>query len=183
MQSDSDLVRACRQGDSEAWERLVQRYQRLIYTIPRRAGLSDDLAADVFQEVFATLLRKIDEIETPEKLKAWIVTTARRQTWRMINRDRRIGSLDDTDEDESLTDLPADLPLADDVLIQLEEQHRVRTAVNDLDERCRKLITLLFYEKETLPYAEIAARLGTGEGSIGPTRARCLQKLLRLLEK
>jgi RNA polymerase sigma factor (sigma-70 family) len=184
-QSDRDLVLACQRGDETAWETLVRRYQRLIYTIPRRAGLNEDLASDVFQEVFATLFEKLDEIENPEKLKAWIVTTARRKTWRLISRENRSQRYDGSDEesDSELNKLPDDAPLPDEVLIQLEEQHRVREAVSNLDERCRKLLTILFYQHEPPPYSEIAAQIGTTEGSIGPTRARCLQKLLRLLEK
>ena len=184
-QSDSELLLACRRGDQAAWESLVHRYQRLIYTIRRRAGLGEDSASDVFQEVFATLFRKIDEIENPERLKAWLVTTARRKTWRSISRENRWQTADEDEEtgESELTKLPADAPLPDEVLVQLEEQHRVQAAVAALDERCGKLLTLLFYQAESPPYSEIAAQLGTPEGSIGPTRARCLQKLLRLLEK
>ena len=86
-------------------------------------------------------------------------------------------------EDETITSIPDQAALPDDVLLKLEEQHRVRVALNGLDERCQALLKLLFYESEPRPYAEIAAALGTSEGSIGPTRARCLQKMLRLLNK
>lgn len=185
-QSDRELLLACRRGDEAAWEALVQRYQRLIYTIPRRAGLGEDLASDVFQEVFATLFEKLDEIENPDRLKAWLVTTARRKTWRSISRENRAQTFGDDDDetgDAELSRLPDDAPLPDEVLVQLEEQHQVQRAVAALDERCRELLTLLFYQAEPPPYSEIAARIGTTEGSIGPTRARCLQKLLRILEK
>jgi DNA-directed RNA polymerase specialized sigma24 family protein len=64
----------------------------------------------------------------------------------------------------------------------MEEQQIVRMLVESLDERCAQLLTLLFYRPDSAPYAEIAAKLGIPEGSIGPTRARCLQKLRRLLE-
>ena len=183
--SDRDLVQACKRGDERAWEVLVRRYQRLIYTIPRRAGLNEDLASEVFQEVFAALLEKLDELENPDRLKAWMVTTARRKTWRLFNRENRMEGFDDADEesDFELSSLPDSAPLPDEVLVRLEEQHQVRTALSSLDERCRKLLTLLFYRQEPPPYSEIAAQIGTTEGSIGPTRARCLQKLLRLLEK
>jgi RNA polymerase sigma factor (sigma-70 family) len=183
--SDRDLVLACRRGDETAWEALVRRYQRLIYTIPRRAGLSDDLAAEVFQDVFTTLFEKLNELESPERLKAWVVTTARRKTWRLFNRENRTEGFEDADEDGDLelSKLPDSSLLPDEVLVQLEEQHQVRSAVSSLDERCRNLLTLLFYTEEPPPYTEIAAQIGTSEGSIGPTRARCLQKLLRLLEK
>jgi RNA polymerase sigma factor (sigma-70 family) len=186
-QSDRELLLACRRGDQAAWESLVRRYQRLIYTIPRRAGLNEDLAADVFQEVFTILFEKLDEIESPERLKAWLVTTARRKTWRSISRENRLQAFGDDDDDETgegeLSKLADEALLPDEALIQLEEQHSVRLAVGQLDERCGKLLTLLFYEDEPLPYAEIAARLGAPEGSIGPTRARCLQKLLKILGK
>jgi RNA polymerase sigma factor (sigma-70 family) len=184
-QSDTDLVLACRRGDETAWETLVGRYQRLIYTIPRRAGLNEDLSSDVFQEVFATLFEKLDGLEQPERLKAWLVTTAKRKTWRLISRENSSKRFEDDEEADALkgNNLPDNAPLPDEVLIQLEEQHQVRTAVASLDERCHKLLTLLFYQPEPLSYSEIAAHIGATEGSIGPTRARCLKKLLRLLEK
>jgi RNA polymerase sigma factor (sigma-70 family) len=183
--SDEKLVSACRNGDEAAWEALVNRYQRLIYTIPRRAGLDEDQAAEVFQDVFATLVKKLDEIEQPERLQAWIVTTARRMTWRLIMREKsplRAGGQREDDTENEAAQVPDDAPLPDEVLLQLEEQQRVRQAVASLDERCRKMIQMLFYQSVPASYEEIAAALGTTEGSIGPTRARCLQKLLRLME-
>jgi RNA polymerase sigma factor (sigma-70 family) len=186
-QRDEDLLKACRRGDAAAWEALVNRFQRLIYAIPRRAGLDEDAASEVFQEVFTTLFEKLDDIEQPDRLHAWLVTTARRKTWRIISRDRdrsaRRYAEDEEDADAELNALADEAPLPDEVLIRLEEQHRVRTALGQLDDRCRKLLTLLFYQAEAPSYAEIAAATGTSEGSIGPTRARCLQKLTRLLEK
>src|SRR5262245_48265924 len=88
MISDAQLIAACRRGDESSWECLINRYQRLIYAIPRKAGLEDDQAADVFQEVFATLFQKLDDIDEPERLHAWLVTTARRKTWRVIAKER-----------------------------------------------------------------------------------------------
>jgi len=80
--SDAALVRACRRGNEEAWEALVHRYQRFVHSIPRRAGLDDDAAADVFQEVFAALVQGLDKIDDPDRVGAWILTTAKRATWR-----------------------------------------------------------------------------------------------------
>jgi RNA polymerase sigma factor (sigma-70 family) len=183
--SDLQLVSDCRQGDQLAWEKLVRRYQRLIYAIPRRAGLSEDQAAEIFQDVFTTLFEKLDDIEEPERLQAWLVTTTRRRTLRTISQMPATSRLDDAADDLARTAemLRDESPLPDEQLLVLEEQHRIRTAVAQLDERCQTLVRLLFYQSEPPSYAEVAEVLGVPEGSIGPTRARCLGKLLRILTK
>jgi RNA polymerase sigma factor (sigma-70 family) len=182
--TDAELLRDCRRGQEAAWETLVKRYQRLIYAIPRRAGLDEDQAAEIFQDVFATLLEKLDGIEQPERLHAWLVTTAKRKTWRFISRRKAMAVAsyaDDEDAEQTLLQIPDNAPLADAELQKLEQQHQVRAALAQIDERCRKLLTMLFYAPEPPPYSEIAAALGATEGSIGPTRARCLQKMMKLL--
>jgi len=181
--SDERLISACRRGEEEAWQMLIERYQRLIYAIPRRAGLDEDLAAEVFQQVFAILVEKLDRLTQPAQLQAWLVTTAKRETWRVLRRERRGHSAAEAGDelaDETMS-LPDGAPLPDELLSLLEEQHRVRLALGELDERCRQLLMLLFYREEPPAYSEIAAALGIKEGSVGPTRARCLQKMLRLL--
>ena len=182
--SDLQLVLACRRGDQLAWEKLIRRYQRLIYAVPVRAGLDEDHAAEIFQDVFMTLFQKLNDIEQPEKLQAWLVTTARRKTLHAISKAQvRQQSHVNTDEPSSLaTSIRDEAPLPDEQLLILEEQHRVRTALASLDERCRMLLEMLFYLAEPPSYADIAAALGIPEGSIGPTRARCLAKLLRVLK-
>ncbi|MDQ3702549.1 MAG: sigma-70 family RNA polymerase sigma factor [Chloroflexota bacterium] len=183
--SDESLLLACRSGDAMAWETLLRRYQRLVYSVPRRAGLGNDLAAEVFQQVFAKLVEQVERIEQPARIGAWLVTTARRESWRVSRQEAaaRAATAGSSVSHESLLDLPDDAPLAEEVLVRLEEQHRVRTAVAALDDRCRTLLTHLFFRPEAPPYAEIAAAMGWPEGSIGPTRARCLQKLRRVLER
>ncbi|HEU4597041.1 MAG TPA: sigma-70 family RNA polymerase sigma factor [Pyrinomonadaceae bacterium] len=185
QQTDEQLLLSCRRGDEGAWEILVRRYQRLIYAVPRRAGLDEDAASEVFQEVFTTLLQNIETIEQPDRLHAWLVTTARRKTWRVISRAKNLRPFGDDDEgraDEMLS-IADESMLPDEALQQLEQQHLVREAVAGAGERCRKLLTLLFYQPEPPPYSEIAAALGTPEGSIGPTRARCLKKLMEVLSR
>ncbi len=183
--SDEQLLEGCRRGEESAWEALVGRYQRLIYAIPRRAGLDEDAAAEVFQEVFAALLENADSIEQPSRLHAWLVTTAKRKTWRMIGRARASRPFDDPDEggEGELSRLADEGILPDEALQQLEQQHLVRAALSELEDRCRRLLQMLFYSQEPPPYSEIAAALGTSEGSVGPTRARCLKKLLEQLRK
>jgi RNA polymerase sigma factor (sigma-70 family) len=181
--NDEQLLAACRRGDEGAWEALVLRYQRLIYAIPRRAGLDEDAAAEIFQDVFTSLLESIETIEQPLRLQAWLVTTAKRKTWRAVGRARGLRSFSSEEGEGEMYDLADESMLPDEALARLEEQHLVRAALEELEGRCRTLLQLLFYAPEPPPYSEIAATLGTSEVSIGPTRARCLKKLLDALKK
>jgi RNA polymerase sigma factor (sigma-70 family) len=180
--SDEALVSACRSGDSAAWETLSARYRGLIYNIGRRAGLDQEQAADVCQNVFVTLVRKLDHIEQPAQIRAWLLTTTRHEVWKLRQRERVSGMAMSYDAYE-LDALTEDVIMPDEQLLRLEQQHTVRAGVALLDERCRTLLTLLFYRRDPAPYAEIATTLGMPEGSIGPIRGRCLQKLRRILNR
>lgn len=175
------LLQACRSGDAGAWEQLIRTYQRLIYAIPRRAGLSDDGAAEVFQRVWVSLFEHLDRIEHPERLTTWLATTARRESWRMLRAERAtsarsVGAAEELDELEDSALLP------DALIERMERQQLVRECLAGLDPRCRDLLTFLFYSERPASYAAIAGALGVAEGSIGPRRARCLQRLQRLIE-
>lgn len=183
QRSDEELVRACVDGDEHAWAALVMRYQRLLYSIPRRAGLDEDISADIFQQTLLKLLQNLNSITQPSQIHAWLVTTARRETLQYLRR-KKTQATESMEDDETgeTVEYAADGPLADEILLTMERQHRVRTAVLELDERCSQLITMLFFANEQRPYAEIADTLGISEGSIGPNRARCLEKLHKKLK-
>src|SRR5690348_11904376 len=130
-QSDAELVKACRGGNELAWEALVARYQRLIYTIPRRAGLDEDTASEIFQNVFAIFIENLDTIEQPERIGAWLTTTAKRETWRLIFKAKKLQTetRHQSVEETEAFDFPDHSPLPDEVLLALESQNQVRNAV------------------------------------------------------
>ena len=182
---DRDLVEACLGGVADAWETLISRYQRLIYSIPIRAGFSPVDAADIFQSVCLTLFQKLSSLRKHEKISSWLMTTTTRECWRVIEKRRRETQpliYDDDYEKDVINQLRSAEPLADQHRIAFERQQTVREAIEALSGRCRSLITLLFYSKEETSYADIARAMKLPVNSIGPTRARCLQKLKRILE-
>ena len=184
-QEDRQLIAACLEGDAEAWEALIVRYQRLIYSIPLKARLSTDDAADIFQAVCLKLYEKLSTLREHEKIIAWLITTTTRETWRHAARQRREGqsvAADTEDDGEGLNQIPAVGPLADEQQQVLEQQQIVREGIAAMSERCRELISMLFYQKDELSYADIADRMKMPVASIGPTRARCLEKLKKLLQ-
>lgn len=182
--SDAELVKSCRAGDETAWNTLVDRYQRLVFAVPRRAGLSEEQASDVFQEVFLTLFEKLGEIEQPEKVRSWLVTTAKFKTWGTVRSEKGFYSPSTEEEMEfEMATLKDNAPLAEDVLIQMEEQHLIRTAVKELEDRCRTILSMLYMSEPSASYAEVAAEIKVGETSISPLRSRCLKKLAKILGK
>ncbi len=183
---DARLVARCKDGDGAAWGLLVQRYQRLVYAIVRRIGLDEHAAADVFQTVFVRLMEHLPRIADPSRLQAWIVTTAKREALLQLKRGRRTVSmtrLDESGDDGSSEwDQADETPIAEDALENLQLLNGVRNGLDKLDPRCRELLLMLFSdEDERLSYDDVAQRLGTSVGSIGPTRSRCLDKLRKLV--
>ena len=185
-EDDAALVARCRRGEAAAWEALVHRYQRLVYAIVRRTGLDEHAAADVFQTVFARLVAHLPRIADPQRLQAWIVTTAKREVLLALRRGQRTVSMtraDDADGEAAEWDIADDAPLPEDALADLQQQNLVRQALDRMDARCRELLLMLFRDdSDKLPYEEVAQRLGLSVGSIGPTRARCLGKLRGLVD-
>ena len=185
--SDAALVERCRAGESGAWAALVRRFQRLIYTVPRRAGLSEAESADVFQLSFTRLVEHLSRIDDPSRVRAWLVTTARRETLKLLAQRQHIAApsaafgAEGADAEDPLDQLPDPGPLPDAQLSMWQEADRVRRALDQLDDRSRTFVSLLFLADPPLNYAEISQRLGIAEGSIGHTRARCLDKLRRVL--
>jgi RNA polymerase sigma factor (sigma-70 family) len=166
---------------------LVRRYERLVYSIPRRCGLHEEDAEDIFQTVWVKLLENLEKLRDEDRLAAWLITTTQREAWRVRRQSRRSVPFSatgpDADGELALDELPATEPLPHDAVVRLEEEQTVREALGEMGERCRTLLGSLYFTDPPLSYAEIGGRLGVPEGSIGPTRARCLQQFKKLLEK
>ncbi len=178
--SDSQLIYACREGVGAAWDTLVARYERLVYTIPRRYGLTQAEVEDVFQSVWLLLLQHLESIKQPERISAWLVTTARRESIkrRRNTEYKRVSSMD-SDFFAKLEQTDRSTP--EELVIRYEQQQAVRQAMGRLGERCRRLLQMLYYDSPKRSYATIAATLNLAIGSIGAIRGRCLQKLSQLL--
>jgi RNA polymerase sigma factor (sigma-70 family) len=169
--TDAELVERCLSGDSRAWDTVVTRYAGLVYSVPRRYRLPDDLCEDVFQSVFESLIRSLESIRDAQGLAKWLLTTAHRECWRTIRAARP--ALDE----EALAGIPVNEP-PDERLENWERRHRVHLALTRLGGPCERLLRALFLGRHERSYERIAEELGIPVGSIGPTRARCLRKLV-----
>jgi RNA polymerase sigma factor (sigma-70 family) len=178
---DRDLIRRCQQGNEGAWQQLLNKYERLVYSIPLRYGLSREEAADIAQNTFTILIESLDTLSEDSRLGAWLATVTRRHTWRLLERNRReVASegLDGADLVERAVFLGKSNA---DSVEHWELTEFLDTGLSQIGEPCRRLLLALYFEPESSSYAEVAASLGMPIGSIGPTRARCLKRLRRVL--
>jgi RNA polymerase sigma factor (sigma-70 family) len=174
---DADKVAECLRdaaaGDSAAWDALVEQYGGLVWSVARAHRLSTPDAADVSQTTWLRLVEHLGSIKQPERLGAWLATTARREALAVIRRKGRQIPMEDTAE---LAQAIFDEPAADGPLLQAEEHSVLAIALGRLAERCQRLLRLLMVDPPP-HYEDVAAALGIPIGSIGPTRARCLERL------
>jgi RNA polymerase sigma factor (sigma-70 family) len=178
-QGDYELVGMCLKGDALAWEALVLRYKRLIYSIPVKFGFSLTDAADVFQSVLLKLLEHLHEVKDERKISSWIATTTTRQCIHLKAMRHRESDPEEQEVEEPLD--PTDN--MEEIRILTEQLQAVREAVEQLPDRCKSLIEALYLDPEQRSYDEISQALSMPVPSIGPTRARCLEKLKAILRR
>ena len=164
-------------GDQRAWDALVARYSGLVWAVARSFRLNDADAGDVFQATWFRLVEKLGQIRNGDGLGSWLATTARNEAIDMLRRRARESPVDIA---EHLDRAPSTTDLPEEEVLRSEEHRLLRQAVQRLPERCGRLLRAM--GAHPVPsYAELGAALDMPVGSIGPTRARCLETLRGLL--
>ena len=167
------LVLRARDGDRQAWERLIDQFARLIWSITGEFRLAESDAADVAQTTWLRLLEHIDRIQYPDRVGSWLAATARNECLRNIAAHKRVVlGHDNADLDNAV----AQEPDIDARLLAAERAQVVQDAMSSLPRRWQRLLELLMADPPA-SYAEISDQLGLPIGSIGPTRGRCLAHL------
>jgi RNA polymerase sigma factor (sigma-70 family) len=173
MGETGDLVERARDGDREAWNELVDRFARMVLAVAASNGVRPADRDDVAQVTWLKLAQNLDRIERPDAVGAWLAKTCRHEALRV----RALSAREVPVEDDHFERLPDDTDVEDEALRSIPDRE-VPAAFAKLSERCQTLLRLLLLER---PYNEISDILEMPIGAIGPTRARCLDKLRRLL--
>ena len=174
---DEQLVAGARKGEQEAWDRLVGRYGSRVWAVARAHRLNTADAEDVFQVTFLRLVTHLDTIRNPNRVGAWLATTARNECLRVL---RRSGRTVPAGDDDLLDAADPLLPPVEAGLLIDERQAALRAALGRLSAACQRLLRVLMADPEP-SYDEVSRALGMPIGSIGPTRGRCLKHLRREL--
>jgi RNA polymerase sigma factor (sigma-70 family) len=170
--NDPVLIQRCLQGDQAAWSQLVEKYSRLVYSIPRRYGLSQEDAEDVFQNVFVIVLRELKKLRQQDRISAWLITITHREALRLMRRQARPAS----------TDVLSQLPTLEETIQEFEQQEVLRQALDMLEPR-ERAVTMAALSDAPLTFDELADKLNLPRGSIGFYRKRGLEHLRENLKK
>jgi RNA polymerase sigma factor (sigma-70 family) len=173
---DERLVQACLAGDENAWNRLIDKYKRLIYSVPVKYGMSPDDAADIFQNVCVDLFTNLAKLRKIESLRSWLITVATHKCFHHKRQQRQDVELDAMEQE-----MAEEIAPAPEVIQEVQEEQAVRDALQRLTPRCAELVRLLFFEQPPVPYNQVAQKLGLATGSIGFIRGRCLNRLQKIL--
>jgi RNA polymerase sigma factor (sigma-70 family) len=171
-----DLVARVSGGDQAAWNELVERYSPLVWSICLRYRLDRDDIDDVGQSVWLLLIERIGSLREPAALPGWLSTTTKNECLRVLRVTRRHDHGGLPPEDRMPPD-PDTVPVDRD-LLAAERDVALRAAFDGLPHGCRELLSMLVGDPPA-SYADISAALGVAVGSVGPTRARCLDRLRR----
>jgi RNA polymerase sigma factor (sigma-70 family) len=172
------LVKRAVAGDTRAWEGLIDKYGRLIWSITREFRLAESDAADVFQTTWMRLIEHVDRLDHPDRVGSWLAATARNECLRCLASHKRLVL---ASEDVVLDGPAAHEPEIDEALLADERAQILREAMTHLPRRWQQLLELLMADPP-MSYAEISDELGLPVGSIGPTRGRCLARLRVLID-
>jgi RNA polymerase sigma factor (sigma-70 family) len=173
-------VRAAAAGDAGAWEKIVDRYAGLVWSICRAQRMTEDDTADAVQMTWLRLMENLERIRDPRRLAGWLATTCRRECQALLRRSRSSIAV----EEDHMDRLLGGTGSADQPILVAEQYAALWQAFQRLSEWCQRVLRALVVDAEDGPpsYRLIASQLRTPVGSLGPTRARCLNQLRKLLD-
>jgi RNA polymerase sigma factor (sigma-70 family) len=178
--SDAEIIDACLHGDDTAWQALVLKYKRLVYSVPVKWGLHPQDSVDIFQSVWMDCFRQLPSLRVMRTLQPWLIRVAVRKCYRFSQQSRARG---EAPLEEEACDAVLDEVTPASLIAELDRDQMLRSAIEKLSPRCREVIRCLFFEEPRPSYYAIASRLGLSENSIGFTRERCLHRLRRILKE
>lgn len=175
--SNTRLVQECVRGSEEAWSALIERYKRLIFSIPIKYGFSRDDASDIFQAVCLEILSELPKLRNSEALPKWIIQVTSHKCSHYKRQQQRTETMDPSD---AAFDRGAP-PVVDRILTEAQDEQKLRQAISEIPVRCQRLVHMLFFEEPSRPYEQVAQTLGLALGSVGFIRQRCLERLRKKL--
>ncbi len=172
------LIARCIEGDDSAWHDLIDLIAPMVFAVCKKSQLSRDESFDIFGQVSLQLINTIPTLKSPEKIMSFVATITRRRIYKFYHQ----VILEGVRDEDALYTLPTDSHENPETIYELSEKREMLLrALNKLTPRERRIITHLFFDEKELSYEEIAQKMNIPVSSIGPTRAKALIKLRRIM--
>jgi len=187
--SDEELLRRFNEGDADAFERLVRRYERPLYNFILRSVRRRERADELLQDVFMKVVQRSRDFKGNSKLSTWLYTIARNlcidHSRKMVfRRHKSLDAPSRSGDDEGPTLLErqaAGGPEADRAAIAKDLQARIAEAVEELPEEQREVF--LLRQVEGMAFKEIASVVGVPENTVKSRMRYALERLQRALDE
>lgn len=188
--SDEELLRRFNDGDAEAFERLVRRYERPLYNFILRSVRRPERADELLQDVFMKVVQRSGEFRGSSKLSTWLYTIARNlcidHSRKMVFRRHKSldapGRSEPGEEGPSLLDRTASAePAVDRAVIAEDLRARIAVAVEELPEEQREVF--LMRQVQGMAFKEIAEVVGVPENTVKSRMRYALERLQRALSE
>lgn len=181
--SDEELIRRFRrQGDADAFETIVHRYEAELFGYLRRSLGSVEIAEDVFQATFLQVYLKCDSFDEARRFRPWLYAIAankaidaqrRNRRHRMTSLDRHVGW---EDGDAAFVETLADDDTSRDTRVEDEDARDwARSAVSRLPEPMKTVLVLVYHQG--LKYREASDALGIPLGTVKSRVHAAIQRL------
>jgi RNA polymerase sigma factor (sigma-70 family) len=183
----SELITRATTGDEQAWHELVHQHAAVVWSVTRAHRLRGADAADASQNTWAALAEHLPKLRKPDRLPAWLATTARRECLKILKRERREFPQENLDpttankQNQNQNQNQNEGQDQDPPIFRTIRDQLLWQAFNQLPKRCRQLLALLAHAPE-LTYVQLSKALGLNLTSIGKTRGRCLTQLRQKLK-
>ena len=166
---DADLVARARQGDTKAFDELVEKYTPKLYGLVYHMTSNHEDTNDVLQDVFAKAYRALKRFRGKSSFYTWIYSIATNMTLNFLKKRnrRRAMSLDDVDlaieNDQDFIEATSKSdPVREANISELQE--RLNMAMQQLSDDHRAVVTM--FDIQGMPHAEISKILGVSEGTV-----------------
>lgn len=169
--SDEALIEETRSGSKSAYGRLMERYERLVFSVSVSYVRNSDDALDITQDVFLRVYQKLDLYRGDGTFKAWLVRIAHNESISWLRRQKRNQDIDELTPDMA----PSVGPEQEIRVVKDERWKMLLDEIGHLNPKQRMALTMRYFQE--MPIREIAGVMECSEGNVKSLLFRGVDKL------
>lgn len=165
--TENEIISSCRKGDRDAFNILMEMYQKQVFNIAYGMLSDYEDASDAAQEVFIKIYKSIASFKGESSFTTWMYRICSNVCNDILRKRQKRGfvtSIDSDEEKDAAIQIPSETPTPEEQVEMNERQRTVREAINELSPEYREII--LYSDMQQLSYEEIAVILKCPKGTV-----------------